>query len=72
MRSTKEEIGATAAAGVYCLAMVVSMLHGASLGNAAFRGALCAAGASLLGQFLGSIWLKAEREGNPGESSSSP
>ena len=67
MNLTKEEIGARAAVSAYSLAVVVALLDGVSLGTAALRGALCAAGFSLLGQFLGGAWLKAAREGRSSE-----
>lgn len=59
MVSTKEEIGANAAAVVYAIVVVVAVSRGASIGEAAIRGGLCAAGSSLLGQFLGDFALRA-------------
>jgi len=64
MNATREEVGATAAAIVYSLVVVIGLFNGVSIGEALFRGALCAAGSLLLWQFLGGIWLKAAREVN--------
>lgn len=59
MVSTKEEFGANAAAIVYATVVAVSIASGASIGEAAIRGGLCAAGSSLFGQFLGGWALRA-------------
>lgn len=56
---SKEEFGANAAAIVYAVVVAVAIATGASISEAAIRGGLCAAGSSLLGQFLGGMTARA-------------
>lgn len=63
MNLSKEEIGATAAAAIFAAVVIIAFLRGVGLGESAFRGAICAAIASQVFQFIGGIWVKGVRKG---------
>jgi len=62
MHLSKEEVGATAAAAVFGLVVIIGFLTGVTLFESILRAGICAVASSFVGQFLGGIWLKVVKE----------